>query len=75
MATDWMTGGIAVPFNSVWKTIYHPRNKIAKWAIARDGFGGWYLTKRRLTRTPEDIGPFSSKEAAAACYETLGDLD
>ena len=61
----------APPFDAVWKKIYHPSKGISIWAISQDAFGWWYLSQRRKTRTPADIGPFDSKEAAAACFNVM----
>lgn len=59
------------PFDAVWKRIYHPSNGISIWAITQDASGWWYLSQRRKTRTPNDIGPFDSMEAAAACFNVM----
>jgi len=64
-----------LPFGNVWNRIYYIAGGLTKWGIARDGSGWWYLCNRRLIRTEEDIGPFDTFEAAAACFETLVGVD
>ncbi len=70
MTTKWVSVGWLL-FEGAWKKMYHPEDSISKWAIAMDASGWWWLAKRQHAKIAEDMGPFSSFGAAAACYTTL----